>query len=247
MNILCTWFRKCLSSVPQSLLRKLITLRSKFTTVPGWNIWRAGAAKHTSPLLDLLMSLIELQTGWDEMHLETSEEVVSPSFSYPSIFSLTLSISWVEFIIYWEGAADDKNSGGKTGAATSLRMNERPHCDPTRGGKHMFCWSWQPGYLQRGLGIPSAGGMEKVEKEEEGSMCLGHTDVKSQRVLAHCPLVRRNWYCDIKGWISLSWKLWDEFGWRGIRGRSAIERIFFHYIICIGIVNYLGGNNTWQH
>lgn len=174
------------------------------------------------------MSLIELQTGWDEMHLETSEEVVSPSFSYPSIVSLPLSISWVEFIIYWEGAAHYKNAGGRAGAATSLGMNERPHCDPTRGGKHMFCWSWQAGYLQRGLGIPPAGGMrdegmEKVEKEEEGSMCLRRTDIKSQRVLAYCPLVRRNWYYDVKGWISLSWKLGDEFGWRGIRGRIAIE------------------------
>lgn len=43
------------------------------------------------------MSLIELQTGWDEMCLEASEGGLSPSFSYSSIplsSSSYLSAEW---------------------------------------------------------------------------------------------------------------------------------------------------------
>lgn len=104
------------------------------------------------------MSLIELQTGWER---DASEGGPSPSFLFHSSIALSvyLSIGWVEFIICCEGAAHDKHASGRAGAAISLGMNERPRFDPTRGGKHMFCWSWLAGYLQRGLGIPPAGGM----------------------------------------------------------------------------------------
>lgn len=43
-------------------------------------------------------------------------------------------------------------------ATISPALNEQPHVDPTRGGKHMFSGSAVAGYLQRGLGIPPAGG-----------------------------------------------------------------------------------------
>lgn len=71
----------------------------------------------------------------------------------------------------------------------------------------MFCWSWLAGYLQRGLGIPPAGGMgrwrdEEVEKEEEespspcvcGSLTLTY-------IVAYRPLVgqRRCLFDDYEG------------------------------------------------
>lgn len=105
----------------------------------------------------------------------------------------------MEFIICCEGAAHDKYASGRAEAATSLGMNERPHFDPTRGGKHMFCWSWQAGYLQRGLGIPPAEGMGrwrdgKGREEEEVSMCLWPPDMKLDRMDAYFPFVRYVWY-----------------------------------------------------
>lgn len=84
--------------------------------------------------------------------------------SLPLYSSITLSSSIYlsaerEFIISCEGAAHDKHTGRQASRAViSLGMNERPHFDPTRGGKHMFCRFWLAGYLQRGLGIPPAGG-----------------------------------------------------------------------------------------
>ncbi len=46
----------------------------------------------------------------------------------------------------------------RVSATISPALNEQPHVDPSRGGKHMFSGSTLAGYLQRGLGIPPAGG-----------------------------------------------------------------------------------------
>lgn len=94
---------------------------------------------------------------------------------------------------------------GERRAAISLGMNERPHFDPTRGGKHMFCWSWLAGYLQRGLGIPPAGGMGRWRDGRGGeggggggresvSMCLRCPHINLERMLSFCQtwLARRD-------------------------------------------------------
>lgn len=46
----------------------------------------------------------------------------------------------------------------RVSATISPALNEQPHVDPSKGGKHMFSGSTVAGYLQRGLGIPPAGG-----------------------------------------------------------------------------------------
>lgn len=60
----------------------------------------------------------------------------------------------------------------------------------------MFSWSWLAGYLQRGLGIPPAGGMwrwrdgrggEGGGERESVAMCLRLPDINSERMLAYCP------------------------------------------------------------
>ncbi len=52
MNILCTLSWKYFPYVPLSLKRKFITLRSKFKTIPGSNIWKkkTSGITYNSPL-----------------------------------------------------------------------------------------------------------------------------------------------------------------------------------------------------
>lgn len=92
-----------------------------------------------------------------------------PALQIPTLSAhLSICRPEVEFIIWGDGGSpprDERAEQERRGP-----VNERPRCDPTGGGKHMFCWSWQAGILRRGLGIPSSGrdgGMEKVEEEEE--------------------------------------------------------------------------------
>lgn len=171
MNILCTLSRKCFPLVPQSLKRKFITLWSKFKMVTP----REKKKTHPIPLLKSHMSLIELQSDWDEMRLRNQRGVslhlsITLPSSPPSHLFLRQSIVWVECIMCCEGAVHDKHGPG-----ISLGMNGRPRFDPTRRGKHMFCWSWLPGYLQRGLGILPAGGTREWwdgDGASWASMCL---------------------------------------------------------------------------
>lgn len=129
MTILSTLFQNCFPLVPLSLKRKFITLWSKFKHLRS----RTGH----SPL-QICSSLIELQTGWEAMCLETREGV---SLHILSSF-IHLPIIWMEFIICCKGVAYYKSASGRAGAAGSLGMNGRPQSDLIRGGKHMFCWSW---------------------------------------------------------------------------------------------------------
>lgn len=148
------------------------------------------------------MSLIELQTGWDEMRLEASEGGLSPSFSllsHSSLF-LYLSIGWVEFIICCEGAAHDKHASGWAGPLyhwewmndlTLTRPGEENTCSAGLGWLATCREGWE--FLQQeGWGD---GGMEEVEKGGGGiesvSMCLWLPEINLERVLVYCPFVRQ--------------------------------------------------------
>lgn len=65
----------------------------------------------------------------------------------------------------------------------------------------MFCWSWLAGYLQRGLGIPAAGGIRGWRHGRRGggggggerepvSMCLLCPNINLEMMLEYCPSVK---------------------------------------------------------
>lgn len=203
-------------------------MRSKFKTFPGSNIWKKKRKKsgitYNSPLK--IAHVTDWVANW--LGRDASGGIGGGSLSifllllHPSLF-FYLS-GWVEFIICCEGAAHDKHASGRAGAAISLGMNERPHFDPTRGGKHMFCWSWLAGYLQRGLGIPPAGGMrrwrDRRRRKSCRSPCVCGALTLTWRGCWHIVLLSDMTGVLLKGLNNLRcMKVWSGFGWSGIRGR----------------------------
>lgn len=161
MNILCTLFPKMFPLSSSESWKKIHNFAVRVQNHPRLEHLKSKSGiTYNSPLR--IAHVTDWVANW--LGRDVSGDIGGGCLSIfllppPYSLFLYLSIGWVEFIICCEGAAHDKHASGRAGAAISLGMNERPHFDPTRGGKHMFCWSWQAGYLQRGLGIPPAGGM----------------------------------------------------------------------------------------
>lgn len=75
------------------------------------------------PRFKLHMSLIELQTGWEVMCLETVG-VGESLHLLPSV--IYLPVICMESIICCEGMVYDENASGRAGAAGHWAMNRRP-------------------------------------------------------------------------------------------------------------------------
>lgn len=137
MTILCTLFQNCFPSVPLGPERKFITLWSKVKTVPSLKHLKSLHGRMDPTPLKLHMSLIELQTRWEEMCRETLwGGGVSPYSVF--LLSIYLSSEWN----LSSAARERRCMRARAAELELLGMNGRPQCDLIRGGKHMFCWSW---------------------------------------------------------------------------------------------------------
>lgn len=197
-------FQNCFPSAPLGPKRKFITLWSKFKTVPSLKHLKSLTGRTDPSPLKLHMSLIELQTRWEEMCRETLEGGVSPY----SVFLLSIYLS-----SEWNSSSDARERRSMRARAAELELLDRwgwmEDLSVTWSGEENTCSAglgsldtcgegWE--FLQRERW--GEGRMEKVGKEEEeASACLWCSDINLEMVLAYCSFVRWHWYLVGKGWI----------------------------------------------
>lgn len=184
--------------------RKFITLWSKFKAIPCLNFWKQGEKRSgiTYNFSPNIAHVTDWVANW--LRRDASGDTRGGSLSIFLLYSSFLPLS-----IYLTISTESNSSSvlraehmisieASEAAAISLGMNGRPRFDPTRGGKHMFCWFRLASYLLRGLGIPPAGGMGRWRDGKGGGvggenelvfMCLLCPDINFKRTLAYCPVV----------------------------------------------------------